>query len=55
MDDREHAGNKTPDRTQRLLSRASWDTLAAMGEVRRFAVAGLEEALADWSMPGRRA
>ena len=40
----EHAGDKTPDRAQRLLSRASWDTLAAMGEVRRFAVAGLEEA-----------
>ena len=40
----EHAGDKTPDRTQRLLSRAVWDTFAAMGEVRRFAVAGLEEA-----------
>ena len=36
----EHAG----DRTQRLLSRAVRDTFAAMGEVRRFAVAGLEEA-----------
>ena len=46
-----HAGDKTPDRTQRLLSRASWDTLAAMGEVRRFAVAGLEEAA---RRPGRR-
>jgi SRSO17 transposase len=40
----EQAGDMTPDRTQRLLSRASWDTFAAMGEVRRFAVAGLEEA-----------
>ena len=40
----EHAGDRTPDRTQRLLSRAVWDTSAAMGEVRRFAVAGLEEA-----------
>ena len=40
----EHAGDRTPDRTQRLLNRASWDTLAAMSEVRRFAVAGLEEA-----------
>jgi len=39
-----HAGDKTPDRTQRLLNQASWDTLAAMGVVRRFAVAGLEEA-----------
>jgi SRSO17 transposase len=40
----EHAGDRAPDRTQRLLSRAVWDTFAAMGEVRRFAVAGLEEA-----------
>jgi SRSO17 transposase len=40
----EHAGDRSPDRTQRLLSRAVWDTFAAMGEVRRFAVAGLEEA-----------
>ena len=40
----EHAGDRTPDRTQRLLNRAAWDTFAAMSEVRRFAVAGLEEA-----------
>ena len=40
----EHAGDRTPDRTQRLLSRAVWDTFAAMGVVRRFAVAGLDEA-----------
>ena len=40
----EHAGDRTPDRTQRLLNRASWDTLAAMSEIRRFAAAGLEEA-----------
>jgi SRSO17 transposase len=40
----EHAGDRAPDRTQRLLSRASWDTFAAMGVVRRFAVAGLDEA-----------
>jgi SRSO17 transposase len=39
-----HAGDTTPDKTQRLLNRASWDTSAAMGLVRRFAVAGLEEA-----------
>jgi SRSO17 transposase len=38
------AGDGTPDRTQRLLNHAAWDTLAAMGVVRRFAVAGLEEA-----------
>src|SRR5262249_29545879 len=29
---------------QRLLNRASWDTLAAMSEVRRFGAAGLAEA-----------
>jgi hypothetical protein len=41
----QHAGDQAPDRTQRLLNRASWDTLAAMSEVRRFAAAGLEEAV----------
>ncbi len=39
-----HAGDATPDKTQRLLNHASWDTFAAMGVVRRFAVGGLEEA-----------
>jgi hypothetical protein len=39
-----HVGDRTPDRTQRLLNRAAWDTFAAMGVVRRFAVAGLDEA-----------
>ena len=37
-----HVGDKTPDKTQRLLNHAVWDTFAAMGVVRRFAVAGLE-------------
>src|ERR1035441_9834630 len=37
-------GDRTPDKTQRLLNKACWDTFAAMGEVRRFAVAGLDEA-----------
>src|SRR5690348_6266527 len=37
----EHAGDRAPDKTQRLLSRAVRDTDAAMGVVRRFAVAGL--------------
>jgi len=37
-------GDRAPDKTQRLLSRAVWDTCAAMGVVRRFAVAGLDEA-----------
>ena len=40
----EHAGERTPDRTQRLLNRAVWDTFAAMAVVRRFAVTGLDEA-----------
>ena len=38
------AGDRTPQRTQRLLNRAVWDAFAAMGVVRRFAVAGLDEA-----------
>jgi SRSO17 transposase len=40
----EHVGDRSPDKTQRLLSRAVWDTFAAMAVVRRFAVAGLDEA-----------
>jgi len=39
-----HAGDRTPDKTQRLLNHASWDTPAAMSVVRRFAVAGLDGA-----------
>jgi hypothetical protein len=30
----EHAGDRAPDRTQRLLNGAVWDTSAAMGVVR---------------------
>src|ERR1035438_6213504 len=37
-------GDKTPDKTQRLLDRAVWDTAAAMSVVRRFAASGLESA-----------
>jgi SRSO17 transposase len=37
-------GDRTPDRTQRLLNHACWDTFAAMAVVRRFAAAGLEAA-----------
>jgi SRSO17 transposase len=40
----EHAGDRTPDRSQRLLNRASWDEAAAMSQVRRYAAAGLDEA-----------
>ncbi|HXL93577.1 MAG TPA: IS701 family transposase [Streptosporangiaceae bacterium] len=39
-----HAGDATPDKTQRLLNHARWDTLAAMSIVRRSAVAGLDGA-----------
>jgi SRSO17 transposase len=46
-----HAGDATPDKTQRLLNHASWDTLAAMSVMRRSAVAGLDEA----ARRGRRA
>jgi SRSO17 transposase len=42
----EHAGDRAPDKAQRLLNRAVWDTAAAMGVVRRFAVAGLDQAAA---------
>jgi SRSO17 transposase len=40
----EHAGEWSPDKSQRLLSRASWDERAAMSLVRRYAAAGLDEA-----------
>jgi SRSO17 transposase len=40
----ERAGDRTPDRMQRLLGRAVWDVTAAMRVVRRFAVAGLDQA-----------
>jgi SRSO17 transposase len=39
-----HAGDRTPDKAQRLLNHAVWDTSAAMSVVRRFAVTGLEQA-----------
>ena len=37
----EQCGDRSPGRTQRLLSRASWDEDAAMSQVRRHAAAGL--------------
>jgi hypothetical protein len=40
----QQAGDRSPQRTQRLLNRAVWDPFAAMGVVRGFAVAGLEDA-----------
>ena len=39
-----HGRDRTPDKTQRLLNHASWDTSAAMSVVRRFAVKGLDAA-----------
>ncbi|MGH3209299.1 MAG: IS701 family transposase [Trebonia sp.] len=47
-----HIGDATPDRTQRLLNHASWDTLGAMSAVRRFAVAGLDDAARRGRRPG---
>ena len=38
----EHVGDRTPDRTQRLLNRAVWDAAAAMSQVRRLVVTGLD-------------
>jgi SRSO17 transposase len=40
----ERAGDRTPDRMQRLLSRAVWDAAAVVKAVRWFAVAGLDQA-----------
>ncbi|MFD6771285.1 IS701 family transposase [Micromonospora chalcea] len=40
----EYVGDRTPDRVQRLLNRAVWDTDAAMSLVRRFVVDGLTTA-----------
>jgi SRSO17 transposase len=40
----EHAGDRAPDKSQRLLSRASWDQTAAMSQVRKYAAAGLDDA-----------
>ncbi|TMR87897.1 IS701 family transposase [Nonomuraea basaltis] len=40
----EHAGDRSPAATQRLLNRARWDTAGAMSVVRRFAVARLDAA-----------
>jgi SRSO17 transposase len=42
----EQAGDVTPDKMQRLLERASWDTAAVMAAVRAFAVVRLGDPLA---------
>lgn len=43
----EHAGDATPDRMQRLLGRAVWDTDAVMATVRRFVVDHLAPAAGE--------
>jgi DDE superfamily endonuclease len=48
----ERAGDRTPDRMQRLLSRAVWDAFAVMRAVRRFAVAGLDQAACNGGRRG---
>lgn len=40
----QHVGDRSPDRTQRLLNRAAWDETAAMSQIRRFAAEGLDAA-----------
>jgi SRSO17 transposase len=40
----EYAGDRSPDRSQRLLSRASWDEAAAMSQIRKYTAAGLDGA-----------
>lgn len=53
----EHAGDATPDRMQRLLNRAVWDTDAAMAVVRRFVAEQLGDQplrVAALARPGSR-
>jgi SRSO17 transposase len=46
----EWVGDRSPDATQRLLNRASWDTAGAMSAIRRFAVARLDDAARPGSL-----
>jgi hypothetical protein len=48
----EQAGDRSPDRMQRLLSRAVWNAVAAMRVVSRFAVGGLDQAAHTGGRPG---
>src|SRR3954464_9925467 len=50
----QQAGDRTPDRTQRLLNRAVWDGQAAMSQVRRFVVTGPEPAAGRRTRGGLR-
>ncbi|MGP3954405.1 IS701 family transposase [Nonomuraea sp. 3N208] len=46
----EQVGDSNPDATQRLLNRASWDTLGTMSAIRRFAVTRLDAAARPGSL-----
>lgn len=46
----EWIGDRSPDKTQRLLNHAVWDTAGVMAHVRRYVVAGLDQAA---EVPGR--
>jgi SRSO17 transposase len=48
----EHVGDRSPDRTQRLLNRAVWDESAALSEIRRYAADGLDAAARRRRRPG---
>jgi hypothetical protein len=43
----QHSGDRAPDRTQRLLNRAVWDTVGVASQVRRFACVPQQEADLD--------
>jgi SRSO17 transposase len=46
----EWVGDRSPDATQRLLNRATWNTSGAMSAVRRFAIAHLDSAARSGSL-----
>jgi hypothetical protein len=46
----EYVGDATPDRTQRLLNHANWDTGGAMAAIRRFVVERLDRVAPASSM-----
>ena len=44
----EQCGDRSPDCAQRLVNRASRDEKAAMSQVRKYAMAGLDQAARRW-------
>ena len=53
----EHVGDRTPDRTQRLLNQAVWDHDRVQGVVRRFVVEQVGDQplrVGRWTSPVRR-